>query len=363
MPTDPLDTTKAYGIFQGGGAKGFAYVGAIKEAEDQGVEFVGVAGTSAGAIVAALLASGYSADELYDPKAQPGSRGVLDLDLSKYFSRWWVIQLLREERKRAKSLASLISKFKAKWVGKPQILLFPFYWFSLGCLWLFVIFCFVLVLTFSCVWVLFRYGIMETDSFQTWLNDRLIEGIRKKKPNYTPNTASGLVLFKDLNVKLKIIASHVSEKKMYVFSELEGYQDVSVAEAVCASVRIPFVFAPKRIQGYYFVDGGLVSNFPAWVFADEQATGIGKLKVLGFSLKEVPSTQNTHRRLGPLEFLFSIGATVMQGQWALSTKRIENLQIISIASSSDLLDFDMDDNSKLKTYSEGMDAAHSFFIS
>lgn len=56
----------AFGIFQGGGAKGYAHVGALKAAEQRGIRFVRIAGTSAGAIIAALAAAGYTADELLD---------------------------------------------------------------------------------------------------------------------------------------------------------------------------------------------------------------------------------------------------------------------------------------------------------
>ncbi len=54
---------RADGVFEGGGVKGIAFAGAIAAAEkDGGVrEWVNIAGTSAGAIVAALLAVGYDA--------------------------------------------------------------------------------------------------------------------------------------------------------------------------------------------------------------------------------------------------------------------------------------------------------------
>lgn len=53
-----------YGVFQGGGVKGIALVGALQVAESRGIAFAGVGGASAGAIVAALYAAGYSAAEM-----------------------------------------------------------------------------------------------------------------------------------------------------------------------------------------------------------------------------------------------------------------------------------------------------------
>ncbi len=63
----PSAAQPAFAIFEGGGAKGITHVGALKAIEDQGLVLVGVAGTSAGAIIAALAAVGYSADELLAP--------------------------------------------------------------------------------------------------------------------------------------------------------------------------------------------------------------------------------------------------------------------------------------------------------
>ncbi|MBM3315283.1 alpha/beta hydrolase, partial [candidate division WOR-3 bacterium] len=51
-------------VFEGGGVKGIGLVGAYSVFEERGYEFANLAGTSAGAIVAGLLAVGYSAEEL-----------------------------------------------------------------------------------------------------------------------------------------------------------------------------------------------------------------------------------------------------------------------------------------------------------
>ncbi|MGB0671337.1 MAG: patatin-like phospholipase family protein, partial [Rhodospirillales bacterium] len=55
-PTKPV-----FGIFEGGGAKGIGHVAAAAAAEKSRLEFIGVAGASAGALVASLLAVGYKA--------------------------------------------------------------------------------------------------------------------------------------------------------------------------------------------------------------------------------------------------------------------------------------------------------------
>lgn len=49
---------KADAVFEGGGVKGIGLVGAAYEIEKAEYEFENLAGTSAGAIVASLLAAG-----------------------------------------------------------------------------------------------------------------------------------------------------------------------------------------------------------------------------------------------------------------------------------------------------------------
>lgn len=51
-------------VLSGGGAKGFAHVGVLKVLEEQGIRIDYIAGTSMGAIIGGLYASGYNAKEL-----------------------------------------------------------------------------------------------------------------------------------------------------------------------------------------------------------------------------------------------------------------------------------------------------------
>jgi len=56
---------EADGVFQGGGVKGIALVGALIEFAERGwTQWINVAGTSAGSIIAAYLACGHDADDL-----------------------------------------------------------------------------------------------------------------------------------------------------------------------------------------------------------------------------------------------------------------------------------------------------------
>ena len=58
------DDLKVGLVLSGGGAKGFAHVGALKVLEDAGVRIDYIGGTSMGAIIGALYSSGYRANEL-----------------------------------------------------------------------------------------------------------------------------------------------------------------------------------------------------------------------------------------------------------------------------------------------------------
>jgi len=51
-------------VLSGGGAKGLAHIGALKIIEETGVRLDYIAGTSMGAIIGSLYASGYSAKQL-----------------------------------------------------------------------------------------------------------------------------------------------------------------------------------------------------------------------------------------------------------------------------------------------------------
>ena len=55
---------KADGVFQGGGVKATAFTGAICRLEEEGMMWQRLAGTSAGAIIAAFLAVGYRGKEI-----------------------------------------------------------------------------------------------------------------------------------------------------------------------------------------------------------------------------------------------------------------------------------------------------------
>ena len=65
-PTRPWWTGNVLvnGVFKGGGARGLAYAGALRAVAARGRWFGSVAGASAGAITAALVAAGFTPDRI-----------------------------------------------------------------------------------------------------------------------------------------------------------------------------------------------------------------------------------------------------------------------------------------------------------
>src|SRR4051812_17815452 len=61
-----MQPNKIDAVFEGGGVKGIGLVGALSVIERRGYTWANLAGTSAGAIVASLLAAGYTGPELKD---------------------------------------------------------------------------------------------------------------------------------------------------------------------------------------------------------------------------------------------------------------------------------------------------------
>ena len=70
-------------VLSGGGARGLAHVGVLKALSEEGIEPEILAATSAGAIVASLYASGYSADEMLEFFVQRNPFRISKLALAK----------------------------------------------------------------------------------------------------------------------------------------------------------------------------------------------------------------------------------------------------------------------------------------
>ena len=105
-------------------------------------------------------------------------------------------------------------------------------------------------------------GYFSAEAFKQWYNKLLDAKIQKTGSDRT-------VRFSDVDFNLKIVSADVSASELVVHSR-ETCPDRPIAEAVAASISIPLFFQPQKIdEGNLHVDGGILSNSPAWLFLDE----------------------------------------------------------------------------------------------
>src|SRR5918997_6642493 len=97
-------------VFEGGGVKGIGLVGAYAALEDRGWEPQCVAGTSAGAIVAALVAAGYTAEEL--------KQELLDLRFRDFKDEEWEdrVPLIGKQMSLLRDLGIYEGRFFREWM-------------------------------------------------------------------------------------------------------------------------------------------------------------------------------------------------------------------------------------------------------
>ena len=298
---------KADAVFEGGGVKGIGLVGAVAVAEEKGYHWENLAGTSAGAIVAALLAAGYRAAELKEV--------LQELDYNRFKDT-----SLLDRVPFAGPLASLV----------------------------------------------FEKGIYEGKFFENWMR-----GLLREKQVET---------FKDLimedyqddaryRFRLRVIASDISRGRLLVLpQDIADYgmipENLDVAAAVRMSMSIPFFFEPielrnmKTNQASYIVDGGLLSNFPVWLFDSEGS--IPQWPTFGFKLVE-PGEGTPHRVRGPISLLTSLFATMME---AHDARYIEDEQFVRTIPIPTLgvgtTEFDISQARSEALYQSGRQAAEKF---
>lgn len=330
---------KCFGIFEGGGAKGLAHVGALKAAEDKGLEFVGVAGTSAGAIIAALVASGFKADEIYQPSdkaseenppllVRMGWTELLDKEL------WPTFETFRGEIK---------TLYNAMGTGLIRNLL--------------ALFCFWRKWSPTVVAAADRHGAFSTSRFEEWLNDQIRAKLELPQKKITFEQ-----LFDRAGIELKIAAVDIQSQQLVEYSRTTTPKTY-VANAVAASISIPFFFAPTIVDDRILVDGGLISNFPAWLFNNERAKFPPYIQTFGFSLLD-------NNRLKPLarpkvaaiiSYAGKVVRTASFGGQALLNEKVQFLHIVPIPTTLGVLDFDAPSNDRDALYVEGRNATEEYF--
>jgi NTE family protein len=298
---------KADAVFEGGGVKGIALVGALYVAEHMGVEWQKVAGTSAGAITACLLAAGYTAKELIPMMTE-------EMDFNKFMDQ------------------DLLDKIPL--LGKIAS-------------------------------ALFEKGIYEGDYFENWITKKLAK--------------KGVNSFGDLKdekggYRLKLIASDVTRHKMLVLpDDLENYgRDPGrfpIARAARMSMSIPYFFEPVQMdyvesgvgrRKAYVVDGGLLSNFPVWLF-DAPEGYVPRWPTYGFKLVE-PDSDEPSASKWPHEYIFALINTMMEAHDKAYIDRANFKRTIGIPTMGiQTTQFDLKKEEKDLLLRAGQEAAIDFF--
>jgi NTE family protein len=250
-------------VFEGGGVKGIGLAGAVAATEEQGYEFVNVAGTSAGAIVAALVAAGYRAAELRDI--------MQSLDYAKFKD------------------SGLLDHIPV--LGKVL---------SLG----------------------LEKGIYEGVFLERWLRETLAA---KGKHTFKDLVLEPYQDSPQYRYKLQVVAADISRGKQLILPrDIQDYginpDDLDIARAVRMSMSIPFFFEPVTLPlggdgpECYIVDGGVLSNFPVELL-DDATTTDPPWPTFGYMLAESPDIagrQVSNQVVGPFSLLASLFLTMME---------------------------------------------------
>lgn len=328
-PPDDQGQIYADAIFEGGGVRGVAFLGALRCCADLGLRWRKLAGTSAGAITAAFLAADFSMDEL--------EKILGELNYKDQFL--------------TKKTSPLIFN------GDPaDDLRFP-------------------LPMIASLFVTRQIGEYSSDPFRNWLQDTLSIGKLKT--------------FEDVKQQgrgreLKVVISDIIRGEMLVLPDdlerreppkydslyeqlnLAKAEDFSIAEAVRLSMSIPLFFEPGRLGNSLIVDGGILSNFPLWIY--DRQPGINALPprwfTFGFRLLD-RGIENQVNINGPLGLLSGVFRTMMNARDRYHQRESEQGRVINIdvtAAEVTATDFNLDVSKKVLLYRLGYEHTKNFFL-
>lgn len=197
-------------VLSGGGATGLAHIGVLKALEEAEIPIDYISGTSAGALIGALYASGYSPDEIKAYILSDDFKNMSSGSVSKD-ERF----LLRARTADPSMLNINFAKDSIFVKSLPTNFLTPAY------------------LDFETMRIIGHTGAAVGNDFDS------------------------------LFVPFRCVASDIYKKESVIFKK--GDLNASVR----ASMTYPFYMNPIRIDGKLFFDGGLYNNFPADVLYHE----------------------------------------------------------------------------------------------
>jgi len=196
--TKAIEDVKVGLVLSGGGAKGLAHIGALKVIEEAGVRIDYIGGTSMGAIVGALYASGYKANEL--------DSIFRSVDFDKFIQD----QLPRDAK-----------TFYERDDAEKYAISLPFDKFKIG----------------------LPKGLSKGQNFYNQFS------------RYTAHV-NDINDFSKLPIPFFCMSTNIETGKQVLLDK--GY----LPEAVAASGALPSIFSPIELDGILMTDGGVSNNFP-----------------------------------------------------------------------------------------------------
>lgn len=258
-------------VFEGGGVRAAAFAGAYAAACEAGISFAKVAGTSAGSIIAALIAAGASPSFMTAKLLQkdfkdfltPPTKQDAPFEVPSYWTR---------------KFSSVLGEQATKAVFLSQY-----------------------------------GGFYKSDGIQEWVESMLKELLVDQNPDvaYRP------VRFSDLLIPCNIVSADIAIANARVWSSDSTPND-DVAYAVKCSSSIPFFFQPVFENNHVMVDGGMLSNLPTFVFSGSIPTHRGRFseRIIAFRLKE--DGKHGSKRIGNiLELGAAIANTAVKGSTSI----------------------------------------------
>ena len=305
--------------------------------ERRDVEFVGLSGTSAGAIVAALAASGFRADDLIHSvsgrtilavlnEIDPKLRRATDLFGSGGWLRIRLFRLLM--RQPLPGWAVLV----LAWATPPAIVVGLMVWAPVESAVWFVLAGWTAI--GAIVWLTARTligGLADVGRFRNAL-DKLLQ--RKLFPDEPGRTVRMDDFGKDGRPRLKIVSANLSTRALHLFSA-ERTPGTAVADAVAASICLPMIFRPWVIEGATHIDGGIVSNLPAWPFDEERELDPEALTIA----VEIEDTDDPSQ-VDRFSWLPSAIRTALFGSGELNLRVAGPAEQLALPTRFKLLDFD-----------------------
>ncbi len=267
----------------GGGARGFAHIGVLKVLEEVGIPIDRIAGTSMGSVMGGLYALGYSPEEL--------ARLAVTMNWQDAFSDNPPRKTLFFEQKKEASKYLLEIGFKGYKLQIPS-------------------------------------GLSAGQKLSNLLALLTIP-------------AAGITNFDDLKIPYRAVATDIVTGAQVL---LDGSQ-LSLAEAMRASIAVPLVFTPVELGDKLLVDGGLVKNVPVDVVKN-----MGADKVIAVNVS------TPLRKKEDLQSFFAIIDQAISLQIAQSTE--QQLALADIVITPDLKDYSASDFTKARLLIEkGEEAA------